>query len=146
MVSPLFKNLRIAAISAALASGLTACGSDGVELNGKIFDAMGVSPAAQANSRREPKLSDRAPLVMPPNTARLPEPGADAEGAVDVSQQLNEPERKKQLAAAERERLHKSYCSGEATWKDRATARPGYDEAPKSPFGPCGALAEYLKQ
>jgi hypothetical protein len=146
MVSPLVRNLKFAATCVALAVSLAACGTDGVELNGKIFDAMGVSPSAQANSRREPKLSDRAPLVMPPNTARLPEPGADAEGAVDVSQQLNEPERKKQLAAAEREKQHKAYCSGEATWKERAQARPGYDEAPKSPYGPCGAIAEYLKQ
>jgi hypothetical protein len=146
MILPNIRTLKIAASSVALAISLTGCGSDGVELNGKIFDAMGVSPAAQASSRREPKLTDRAPLVMPPNTARLPEPGSDAQGAIDVSQQLNEPERKKQLAAADREKLHKAYCSGEATWKERAQARPGYDEAPRSPYGPCGAIAEYLKQ
>jgi hypothetical protein len=142
---------RTALISTAfavLAAGLAGCGTDGVELNGKIFDAMGVSPSAQAASRREPKLTDRAPLVMPPNTARLPEPGADAEGAVDVSTQLNDPERKKQMAAAERDKLHKAYCSGEATWKERATSRPGYgqEDAPRSPYGSCGALGEYLKQ
>jgi hypothetical protein len=136
----------IATVAAGLAVGLVGCGTDGLELNGKIFDVMGVSPSAQAASRREPKLAERTPLVMPPNTARLPEPGADAEGAVDVAAQINEPERKKQLAAAEREKLHRSYCTGEATWKERATARPGYEDAPRSPYGSCSAVSEYLKQ
>jgi hypothetical protein len=34
--------------------------ADGVELNGKVFDFLGVSPAALEASRREPKLAERA--------------------------------------------------------------------------------------
>ena len=54
---------------------LSGC-ADGVELNGKVFDWMGISPAAQEASRREPTLAERAPLGVPPNTGRLPEPGS----------------------------------------------------------------------
>ena len=55
---------RMFAFSSAfgLALGLSGCGSD-TELNGKIFDLMGVSSAAQAASKSEPKMAARAGLV-----------------------------------------------------------------------------------
>ena len=55
--------------------------ADGIDLNGKVFDWMGVSPAAMEASRREPKMAERAPLVLPPDANRLPEPGSEAQTA-----------------------------------------------------------------
>jgi hypothetical protein len=124
---------------AAAASGLLLVGcADGLELNGKVFDWMGVSPAAQEARRYEPKLTDRAPLVVPPNTAKLPEPGSEV--APDPSQTAwpDDPEQRKAREAKERERLHQAYCSGEVQWKERALNKD--TSAPRSPYGPCSSL------
>jgi hypothetical protein len=137
----------VPATALAVSVMLSGCGGfDGVELNGKVFDALGISSSALASGNKEPKLASRAPLVLPPDTARLPAPGVDATGAPDVALQLNDPERKRLAALAERERLHKAYCSGEMTWKERAQGKPGYqaDEAQKSPYGACGAFGDGL--
>jgi hypothetical protein len=125
---------------------LAGCGDGGVELNGKIFDALGVSEAAQRASKTEPKLRERTGLVLPPDTNRLPEPGSGATGAPDLGGQIADPERRKAAAAAEKARLHKAYCSGEMTWKERVGDRDASAKAPTSPYGPCGVLSEALKQ
>src|SRR5262245_22108446 len=114
---------------------LSGC-ADGVELNGKVFDWMGVSPAAQESRRTEPKLADRAPLVMPPDVNRLPEPGSD-KGAPQIAWP-DDPEQRKVREAKERERLHLAYCSGELQWKERVLSKN--PDAPRSPYGPCPGL------
>ncbi|KAB2913591.1 MAG: hypothetical protein F9K29_16215 [Hyphomicrobiaceae bacterium] len=130
------KQLATAAMFASTLA-LGGCGGfDGVELNGKIFDWMGISSSALEGSRREPQLADRAPLVLPPDAKRLPEPGsgqaAEIAGVVD-------PEKQKAAAAKEREKLHLAYCRGEIQWKERAHG--GQDVgAYRSPYGPCPGL------
>lgn len=120
-----------------LALGLSGCGSD-TELNGKIFDLMGVSSAAQAASKSEPKMAARTGLVLPPDAARLPEPGSgNDEAATAAIAVVDDPDRKRIMAASERARLHKAYCSGEMNWKEKARDK---DYIPKSPYGPCGLL------
>jgi hypothetical protein len=125
---------------------LGGCGNDGIELNGKLFDALGVSDAAQKSSKREPKMTERTGLVVPPDVNRLPEPGSGGAGAPDVAAQLNDPERIKAANAAERARQHKLYCSGELNWKERVASRDAASAAPTSPYGPCGVLGDALKQ
>ena len=70
----------IVALACVLASGLAACsGADaGVELNGKVFDAVGLGSGGKKGS--EPKLAERAPLVPPPRTNVLPTPGVTESG------------------------------------------------------------------
>src|SRR5262245_1730753 len=95
------------AVLAALA--LSACGGvDGIQLEGKVFDWMGVSASALDNRTREPKLADRAPLVVPPSTTKLPEPGSGKATSDDVAS-LKDPEETKKAAAKDRERLHMAY-------------------------------------
>ena len=126
--------LCMTALTLGATLALAGCGGDGVELNGKLFDWMGVSESANSATKREPKLADRSPLIVPPNMQRLPEPGS--EGAPpDVSLALNDPERLKAQAAADREKLHQQYCSGEKNWKERALDRNA--PAARSPYGPC---------
>ncbi len=131
---------------ALLASILGGCGDGGVELNGKLFDALGVSEASQRGSKSEPKLRERTGLVVPPNTNRLPEPGTGSVGEPDLGTQITDPERRKAMAAADRAREHKAYCSGEKTWKERVADRDAASKAPTSPFGPCGSLGEIVNQ
>jgi hypothetical protein len=107
---------------------------EGVELNGKLFDWMGVSGSSQAS--REPKMAERAPLVVPPSVTRLPEPGSGKVASDEVAA-LNDPEQRKLAAAKERERLHLAYCRGEVQWREKALDP---DASNKSPYGPCPSL------
>jgi hypothetical protein len=135
------QSVRYASLAAsiAIAGSFGGCGGiDGVELNGKVFDWLGVSSAAMEASKREPKLASRAPLVVPPDVNRLPEPGSGQIAATDDKNWPTDPEERKQAQAKERERLHLAYCRGEIQWKDRVLNKD--DSAPRSPFGPCPGL------
>lgn len=127
-----------AAVAVTAAVGLSACSAgEGVDLNGKIFDWMGVSKAALDSRTREPKMEDRAPLVVPPSVTRLPEPGTGKTTSEDVAA-LQDPEQKRLAAAKERERLHLAYCRGEVQWKEKALNPQSFNNL--SPYGPCPGL------
>ena len=127
---------------------LSAC-ADGLDLNGKVFDMMGISSSALDAKRAEPKVAERAPLVMPPDVSRLPEPGsgqppptamlASAQPASSPTAWPDDPEARKAREAQERERLHLAYCRGEVQWKEKALNRESVG-APRSPYGPCPTL------
>src|SRR5262245_9869782 len=115
---------------------LTAC--DSVGLEGKFFDWMGISSSALDAKTADPKMEDRAPLVVPPKLTRLPEPGSGKSGDAEVAA-LDDPEEKKKLSAKERERLHQAYCRGEIQWKEKVLD-PNYTGS-LSPYGPCGLFS-----
>ena len=126
------------ASTAAFAATLVLGGcSDGLEVNGKLFDWMGISSSAMEQSKREPQVAARAPLVLPPTSNRLPAPGSEQDPTNLAS--LNDPELKKAAAAKERERLHLAYCRGEIQWKDRVH-NPNEAAGNRSPYGPCPSL------
>jgi hypothetical protein len=126
--------------------GLAAClvlgGCGETELNGKIFDVMGISASAQAASKKEPKMAARSGLVLPPDQSRLPEPGTAVDEGNAALAAVDDPDQRKALAAAERARLHKAYCSGQLNWKERVADK---DAQAKSPYGPCGLVGDALK-
>lgn len=127
----------VAAFAVAGTLLLGGCGGvEGIELNGKLFDMLGISEASQQKS--EPKMADRAPLVLPPNVSRLPDPGSGKGTTADVAS-LNDPDLRKAAAAKERQRLHEAYCRGEIQWQERVN-KPQDVGAHKSPYGPCGVL------
>ena len=128
-----------AAAAVASALSLTACGGvEGIDLNGKVFDWLGVSSASQEGRTREPKMADRAPLVVPPDVKRLPEPGSGQTTSNDIAS-LNDPDLRKQATAKERERLHLAYCRGEIQWKEKVLD-PQQGGPNRSPYGPCAGL------
>jgi hypothetical protein len=127
--------LALGAVGASLA--LSGC-ADGIDLNGKVFDWMGISSSALAVRRAEPKLAERAPLVIPPDASRLPEPGS-GQASQTAMAWPDDAEQRKQREAKERERLHLAYCHGDIQWKERVM-RPEDVNAPRSPFGPCPSL------
>jgi hypothetical protein len=131
--------LFVGAIGTAAAMLLGGC-ADGVELNGKVFDFLGVSPAALEASRREPKLAERAPLVMPPDANRLPDPASAQVAPTDQANWPTDPEQRKLAAAQERERLHLAYCRGDIQWKDRALKSKDGSGTNLSPYGPCPSI------
>jgi len=99
-----------AAAGCAVVLGLAGCsGSDmGIEMNGKIFDAVGLS--GQAKKASEPKLAERGPLVPPPRTDQLPSPDS-AVASTGHMAWPNDPDKKRAAdAAAARKTLDKR-CS-----------------------------------
>lgn len=54
--------------------GLTACSGYDVQLEGGVFDLIGVSDLGKP--KPEPKVAERNGLVVPPTTAALPVPGS----------------------------------------------------------------------
>ena len=94
-----------------LVAGLAGCsGADsGVELNGKIFDMVGMSGSAK-KSGGEPKLPERAPLVPPPRTDALPAPDSAQAGTTHMAWP-NDPDRQRAAAAAAAKKSSDKRCS-----------------------------------
>jgi hypothetical protein len=118
-----------------LSFGLGGCAMGDVELNGGVFDLMGMSPGTQKKGS-EPKLAERAPLVVPPKLDRLPAPG---EGTPESPQlaEIKDPDEVQQLSQAEQQKAQDEYCKvhyeiPKSRGDDSADAAAG-------PLGPCRA-------
>jgi hypothetical protein len=135
---PLHSDRTLLCAVAMIVAGLAVSGCDSVALEGKAFDWLGISGSALDEKRRDPKMAERAPLVVPPSVTRLPEPGSGKADSEQVAA-LRDPELTKKAAAKERERLHLAYCRGEIQWKERALD-PDYGGSNRSPYGPCPSL------
>ena len=139
MVQPRTSFARwLAGSAVASALLLSGCADSGIDLNGKVFDMMGISPAAQEARRFEPQVAERAPLVMPPDANRLPAPGSGQTPVAELSWP-DDPEARKLREAQERERLHLAYCNGDLQWKETVFKKQAVG-APRSPYGACPTL------
>lgn len=124
---------------------LAGCGGvDGVGLNGAMFDWMGISESAMSKKAADPKVAERAPLVLPPSTAALPEPGSGRSADVADINFPNDPEQKKAADAKRREQEHLAYCRGEKNWQGQVL-KPDDPANRKSPYGPCPSLGNMVK-
>lgn len=122
---------RLAAL--ALTATLAGCGAQDVELNGKIFDAMGVSQATKKSSG-DPKVAARNGLIMPPSTGSLPEPGAGRSPEADADLSfINDPDRKRTFDKSDLERRQAEYCK---TNYEQPKLRG--DQAAENAVGPAG--------
>ncbi len=102
---------------AAAALVLGGCSMGDVELNGKIFDWMGVSTASLA-SKKEPQLAPRQGLVVPPSVDRLPVPGSEQEATAEASWPQDPDQVKAQRAVAQGQTVQ-NFCR-ERDWFERA--------------------------
>jgi hypothetical protein len=93
----------------AAALSLSACGGfDGVELNGKIFDAVGLNTGSVKQA--EPKMRERAPLVVPPGLeAGLPEPGSGKVAQPELG--IADHDASRNTSRADLERQQAEYCA-----------------------------------
>lgn len=139
------RRLSELAVACVTAVALTGCGSiDGIELNGKIFDALGVSTGS-LGQRPEPKVAQRSPLVLPPDANKLPEPGS-APAPVVAANNQNWPvdrDQKKVADAEEAKRKQDEHCR-DGNWKEKAMK----DEvaASQGPSGGCGSIFSALSK
>ena len=128
----------IAAASLVVALALSGCGGDDVELNGKLFDAMGVS-GNSANKGKEPKMVARAPLVVPPSLERLPAPGSQPGAQATDLAAIADPDKVAAVNQAALEQQQADYCR-----KNYQFAKAhGDNEADQAvgPLGPCRGSA-----
>lgn len=132
----MLQHRRIARRATALASAgcavvLAACSAGDVELNGKVFDAMGMT--ANKQSGKDPKMAARAPIVLPPSLDKLPEPGEATETASIPD--VRDAEEQKVANKADLERQHAEYCRvhyEQAKQRGDASA-----DTVKGPLGEC---------
>ena len=122
-----------AALSAAL--GLSGCGVDDVALNGKIFEATGLTTSSAP--RKTPKMAERSGLIVPPSLDKLPEPGNGEaqQGFAD----LQDHDAKRQVSQLDLQKAQVAYC--EKNYVD-AKIRGDQDYATATgPMGPCRTSA-----
>lgn len=137
--------LAFATAAAVACLGLSGCGAGDVELNGKIFDALGVSSATQQKSG-DPKVAARNGLVMPPSTGSLPEPGSGVAPAAEADIAfINDPDRKRSMDQNELARRQAEYCKVNYE-QPKARGDHAADSA-VGPAGPCrGSILTSMKK
>jgi hypothetical protein len=97
---------RAAAIAAALGCLLALAGCGGVEFQGRVFDAMGLS--SSGGPEPDVKMAERPPLLIPPDTKALPAPGSGVATATAREDWPQNPEiTREQAAQAKRDKLAK---------------------------------------
>jgi hypothetical protein len=102
---------------------------DDVQFNGGIFDAVGLN---DAKPKGDPKIAERAPLVVPPSLDRLPAPG-EAPAPTQIAD-IKDPDAQKQKSREELEKQQAEFC--EKNYDD--PMRRGEEVAMvEGPLGPC---------
>ena len=105
------------------------CSMDDVQLNGGIFDAVGLNDTKKTG---DPKIAERAPLVVPPSLDRLPAPG-EAPPPSQIAG-INDPDAAKQKSREELEKQQAEYCEKNY---DSAIRRGEEAAMVEGPLGPC---------
>jgi hypothetical protein len=116
---------------------LAACGSDDIQLNGKIFDAMGVSDATKSKGG-DPKLAERSPLVVPPSLERLPPPGSAPPADSGIAD-IKDYDQQKVASKAELERQQEEFCK-----KNYEPAKARGDDSADAISGPLGTCRQSI--
>jgi hypothetical protein len=137
-------NAAALAVSLCLTLGAAGCAMDDVQFNGGVFDAVGLSDASKKKSG-EPKLAERAPLVVPPTLDNLPAPGEENPQAAQIAE-IQDPDAAKKASKEELERQQAEYCK--VNYED-AKMRGDDSTALNAtgPLGPCrpSALTAFTK-
>lgn len=88
---------------------LAGCAPGDIALEGKIFEVAGIAGTQQGGGRVV-KLADRAPLVVPPDTTRLPVPG-ETGSTIEVGlAEIKDPDQLKKVDRATLEKQQAAYC------------------------------------
>jgi len=85
------------------------CSGEDIQLEGKIFDAVGIGSNSNKN-QGEPVMAARSPIVLPPSLDRLPQPGAQPGAEALEVAAINDPDKKLEVNRAELEKQQAEYC------------------------------------
>lgn len=112
-----------------LALGVAGCSTDDIQFNGGIFDAVGLSDATKTKAG-DPKMAERAPLVVPPKLDRLPAPGEAAPQSPQLAA-IKDPDEEKKRTQEQLEKEQAEYCEKNYNEHDPST------DSVEGPLGPC---------
>ena len=111
------KRITMLALLGFLAIVQSGCsGIDGVELQGGVFEAMGIA-GDLTKKKAEPKLAKRNGLVVPPDINALPAPGSGQSGTPAAQSWPQDPEQLKIAKADLEKRRAAKYCAEKDWWK-----------------------------
>ena len=98
---------------------LAGCG-DGIEVNSKLFDAIGIGATS---TKKDTRMVERPGLVVPPPMASLPEPGTGDKVAAAVTASLpQDPEAVAARSAAQQKKAKAQACADARNKHDDAAA------------------------
>jgi hypothetical protein len=123
------KALMLAPFGAALLA-VSGCGFDGVQLNGKIFDAVGLN---DTSAPKEPKLAARQPLVVPPGLEALPPPGSGKPNQPELA--VQDVDAKRGVSKSELQRQQQAYCK--VNYEDAKARGDATADSASGPLGSC---------
>jgi hypothetical protein len=104
----LARKSSLVAMASAAALSLAGCGGiDGVQLNGKVFDAVGLN--GSSGPQGDPKMAVRQPLVMPPGLQALPPPGSGKAEQPTLAD-IQDPDKKLKVSQADLEQKQAEFC------------------------------------
>jgi hypothetical protein len=99
------------ALSAALACALALGGCGGVEFQGRIFDAIGLS---DTGPQPDIRMAERPPLLLPPDMKALPAPGNGVAAAAARQDWPQNPEiAREQVVQAKKDKLIEEEKAGQ---------------------------------
>ena len=87
---------------------LAGCSAGDVQLNGKVFDAVGALTGSNA-AAGDTKLAARPGLVVPPGLDKLPEPGSSQVPDGDLAQ-ITDHDKSKVIDKSALEAKQREYC------------------------------------
>jgi hypothetical protein len=119
--------------AAAVTLMLGGCSPGDVELNGKLFDAVGATGLV-GKASGQAKLSERQPLVVPPALDKLPQPGAQAPQEPALAE-IKDPDQAKVVTASDLERRQAEYCK--ANYEPLKARGDATADSVTGPAGPC---------
>lgn len=121
---------------------LAGCSLDDIQLNGKIFDAMGVNNTGSV--KKEAKVAERQPLVVPPGLDQLPEPGSAGAQASAIPG-VEDYDAKHQTSQADLEKKQAEYCR--INYEEAKQRGDNNADLATGPLGPCrGSVFSAVKK
>ena len=136
MTLKLFAKMAVRASALALTASFAGCGIvDDVQLNGKLFDAVGLNSTGSV--KKEPVVAERSALVVPPGLDKLPVPGSNGAAAANAVPGVEDYDAKRQVSQADLEKKQAEYCK---VHYDQAKQQgDGNADLAEGPMGPCRA-------
>ena len=113
------------------------CGLDDIQLNGKVFDAVGLNSTGSV--RKEAKVRERQPLIVPPGLETLPVPGSGGDAQAAAIPDIQDHDAKRIASKTELERQQAEYCK--VNYEQAKQHGDQNADLATGPMGPCRASA-----
>jgi hypothetical protein len=133
--------MRLATLAVTVA--LSGCGLDDIQLNGKLFDAVGMNSTGSV--KKEATVRERQPLVVPPGLDKLPEPGSGGAAQAAAIPDVQDHDAKNQVTQAALEKQQADYCK--VNYEQAKQRGDNNADLAEGPLGPCrGSILSAVKK